>query len=67
MGTKTYITNNLNAVVAQVEETDDEIILYSVMGAMLGRYSKSNNMTTYPNGALIGYGNSLGMLIPASP
>jgi hypothetical protein len=62
-GNKSYLRNNLNVPIAEIEDTDDEIILYTVMGQMLGRYIKSSDMTTYPNGALVGYGNTLGMLI----
>jgi ribosomal protein L18 len=62
-GNRTYIRNSLNQVIAQIDDAGDEIILYSVMGAILGKYSKSSDMTTYSNGALVGYGNLLGTLI----
>ena len=49
--------------IAEVDETDDQIVLYSLMGLMKGRYSKRDNMTFYPTGLSVGSGNLLGTLI----
>ena len=64
MGQKTALTNAYNIPIAEVEETDDTITLYNLQGGALGYYSKRDNTTRYMNGAFVGGGNLLGMLIP---
>ena len=67
MGTKTYITNNVNSPIAMMEETDDEIILCELSGYPICKYIKSDNMTVTNSGAFICNGNVIGMYIPRSP
>ena len=54
-----FIKNPQGIPLGEFEENDDEIIIYDLRGCSLGRYSKSENITSYMNGAPIGYGNML--------
>ena len=48
-----------NSLYGQLEETEDEIIVYDLAGSPKGKYVKSDDTTYTMNGAIIGYGNTV--------
>ena len=67
MGTKSLIRDNRGWPVAEWDDCGDEIWLLKMSGEPLGKYIKSQDITTNPCGVPINMqGNCLGMLIPPS-
>ena len=48
-----------NNLYGRLEETDDEVVVYDIGGYPLGKYIKSQDMTTTMSGAIVGYGNTV--------